>query len=167
MRWTALVLVLLVGCGEDGGDGGSDGGSDGAAGNNTQDNNAQEDNANNGASPVRYGWSLLCEGWSFSEPVPCSRDSDCVEQLPVDVFGEYGCNPNHNRCTKVCQTGAACDGGREGACVEVVPLVCGYGQPGDPLDVLITNGQQCGSSDDCPPKHENTPLLGCGQLGHD
>ena len=158
----ALVLSL-VSCGDEVSD--EPGASENNASNNSSNND--ENNTSNNAGQVRYRWTMLCEGWSFSEPVPCSRDSDCAEQLPVAVFGEYGCNSDHSRCTKVCQMGVECDGAREGACVEVAPLVCGYGQPGDPLEALVTNGQQCGSSDDCPPKHENTPLLGCGQLGHD
>lgn len=158
MRWTALVLVLLVGCGEDGGDGGSDG----AAASNIQGNNIQGGNVDNGASPTLYGKPRLCERDPFSEPILCGSDADCEERLPSVAFGEYGCNPNNNTCTKVC-TATPCEG-REGECQQVVPSMCGYGQPGDELEELTTNRQQCGIGHDCPPEHEGAPLLMCLQL---
>lgn len=144
---------------------GDEGVSDASSQDGGENNGGAPDSSSNNASqpgPLRYGKPRLCERDSFAESILCGSDADCEERLPSVAFGEYGCNPNNNTCTKAC-TGTPCEG-REGECQEVVPRVCGYGQPGDELEELTTNGQQCGSNDDCPPKYLNTPLLGCGQL---
>lgn len=159
MKKAALILgalLALVACGDKEA-------SDAIGAEDNGANNPTSNNPANGASPpTLYGKPRLCERDSFSEPILCGSDADCEERLPVVAFGEYGCNPSNHTCTKVC-TAAPCEG-REGECQQVVPSVCSYGQPGDELDELTTNGQQCGIGHDCPPEHEGAPLLMCLQL---